>query len=95
MWGLSSRLSGTLQSAVIAKELLKSESIHVFDSRSASIGETLLLLRAAELVEAGCSVREILPQLGKQRKQSFAHFTIDSLTHLVRGGRLTKTQGGS
>ncbi|HHY14702.1 MAG TPA: DegV family protein [Firmicutes bacterium] len=91
--GLSSRLSGTLQSAVIAKELLKSESIHVFDSRSASIGETLLLLRAAELVEAGCSVREILPQLGKQRKQSFAHFTIDSLTHLVRGGRLTKTQG--
>ncbi len=91
--GLSSRLSGTLQSAEIAKELLQSENIHVFDSRSASIGQTLLLLRAAELLEAEHSLGEILPVLEKQREESFAYFTIDSLTHLVRGGRLTKTQG--
>jgi DegV family protein with EDD domain len=91
--GLSIKLSGTLQSAVLAKDLLGADKIHVFDSKSASIGETLLLITAGEMIQAGHSIAEILQRLEEQRAESGAYFTIDSLTHLVKGGRLTKTQG--
>ncbi len=91
--GLSVKLSGTLQSAVLAKDLLGTDQIHVFDSKSASIGETLLLITAGEMIQAGHTIDEILQQLEQQRAESGAYFTIDSLTHLVKGGRLTKTQG--
>ena len=91
--GLSSKLSGTLQSAVLAKELLDTEQIRIFDSRSASIGETLLLITAGEMLLSGHGLDEIWQQLEQERRDSFAYFTIDSLTHLVKGGRLTKTQG--
>lgn len=91
--GLSSKLSGTLQSAVLAQDLLETDQIHIFDSRSASIGETLLLITAGEMIHSGHSIEEIMHQLEREREDSFAYFTIDSLTHLVKGGRLTKTQG--
>lgn len=91
--GVSEKLSGTLQSAHFAKELLKTENIHIFDSKTASIGETLLLITAGEMLSEGHSLEEILRQLKEQRDKSCAYFTIDSLTHLVKGGRLTKTQG--
>lgn len=91
--GLSAKLSGTLQSAVLAKGLMNTEEIHVFDSRSASVGETLLLITAGEMIQAGHSLDAILQKLEDQREQAFAYFTIDSLTHLVKGGRLTRTQG--
>jgi DegV family protein with EDD domain len=91
--GLSSKLSGTLQSAVLAKNLLNTDQIHIFDSRSASIGETLLLITAGRMLQNGRSLDEIQQKLEQDRKDAFAYFTIDSLTHLVKGGRLTKTQG--
>jgi fatty acid-binding protein DegV len=73
------------------------DKVHIFDSRSASIGETLSAAYhcAGEMLQAGHSIlHEILQQLEKDRDQNaFAYFTIDSLTHLVKGGRLTKTQG--
>ena len=91
--GISAKLSGTLQSARLAKELLETEKIHIFDSRSASIGETLLLITAGEMIEHGHSLEEILQQLEQDREESFTYFIIDSLTHLVKGGRLSRTQG--
>ena len=91
--GLSSKLSGTLQSAVLAKNLLNTDQIHIFDSRSASIGEALLLITAGRMLQNGRSLDEIQQKLEQDRKDAFAYFTIDSLTHLVKGGRLTKTQG--
>ena len=91
--GISAKLSGTLQSAHLAKDLLENERIHIFDSRSASAGESLLVITAAEMLKQGHTVQEVLEQLEKDRASSGAYFTIDSLTHLVKGGRLTKTQG--
>lgn len=91
--GLSEKLSGTIQSARIAKDVLGTDQIHIFDSMSASVGETLLLITAGEMIEAGFSITEILAQLEKDRNQSFAYFVLDSLTHLVKGGRLSKAQG--
>lgn len=91
--GLSAELSGTVQSAYAAKEILETDQIHIFDSKSASIGESLLLITAGEMIKAGCSLEEIWQKLEQDREASFAYFILDSLTHLVKGGRLTKTQG--
>lgn len=91
--GLSSQLSGTLQSAHIAKRLLNSDRVHIFDSKSASIGVGLLAIRAGELREEGKDISEIWQELEKDRADAFGNFIVDSLTHLVKGGRLTKTQG--
>lgn len=91
--GISSKLSGTLQSAHLAKELLGTDRIHVFDSKSASIGESLLVITAAEMLQQGHRLSEVLRRLEQDRATSGAYFTIDSLTHLVKGGRLSKTQG--
>jgi len=91
--GLSSSLSGTLQSATIAKQLLNTDKIHIFDSKSASIGQSLLLIRAGEMLEAGHTLEEVWHVLEEDRKNSFGYFIVDSLTHLVKGGRLSKTQG--
>lgn len=91
--GISAKLSGTLQSAFLAKDLLGSENIHIFDSKSASIGESLLVIKAGELLQQGHSLEKVWQELEKARAESGAYFTIDSLTHLVKGGRLTMTQG--
>ncbi|HHY09930.1 MAG TPA: DegV family protein [Firmicutes bacterium] len=91
--GLSSKLSGTLQSAQLAKELLKSAKIHIFDSKSASLGVALYVIKAAEMIAAQASVPEILAALEQKQRDSAAYFILDSLTHLVKGGRLTRTQG--
>lgn len=90
--GISSSLSGTLQSAIMAKEVLNTDKIHIFDSKSASIGESLLVIHAAEMLERGHSLDEVWAALEKNREESFAKFVVESLTHLVKGGRLSKAQ---
>ena len=45
------------------------------------------------MLEKGHSVDEIWRKLEQDRDQAFTYFTIDSLTHLVKGGRLSKAQG--
>ena len=59
--GLSHSLSGTFQSAVIAREMLNTDRIHVFDTHSASLGESLYVLRAGELAEADYPCRDHCP----------------------------------
>ncbi len=90
--GLSAALSGTFQSANIAKQMLETENIYIFDSKSASLGETLLLITAGEMIEKGHNIEEIMVALEEQRSTSFGNITVDSLDHLVRGGRLSKAQ---
>jgi DegV family protein with EDD domain len=91
--GLSHRLSGTFQSAVLAKEMLDSKRVHLFNSLSASLGEALCVLKAGELAAAGLSIPEIVFELEKHRRNAFGFFMLDALDHVVRGGRLSKTQG--
>ncbi len=90
--GISLKLSGTTQSATLAKEMLAKENIHVFDTCSASLGEGIQVLRAAKKAEETSNVEEILRMLEEHKKQSFGYFVLESLQHLVRGGRLSKAQ---
>ncbi len=91
--GISLKLSGTVQSAQIAKDLLDGEDITIFDTRSASLGEGIQVIRAGQLLADGLPLDDVITALDSHRHESFGMFILDSLTHLVKGGRLSKTQG--
>ncbi len=89
---LSSQLSGTYQSAVIAKDMCEYSPIQVVDSRSASAGIHLLVEEACRLRDSGASAQEIAQALEalKGRVRIFA--LIAPLEYLRRGGRLSNLQ---
>lgn len=89
----SSALSGTYQSAVVARnELIKDypdRKIITIDSLCASMGQGLLLTYAAEMQKAGKSLEDVSSWV-ESNKQSVCHlFTVSDLNHLKRGGRLS------
>jgi DegV family protein with EDD domain len=92
----SSALSGTYQSSVIAaRELMEQypeQKIITLDSKSASMGQGLLVYLAGERKKAGQSIEEVANFL-ESIKLSICHlFTVDDLGTLKRGGRLSDTQ---
>lgn len=92
---LSSGLSGTWESACAAKATFSAEEqnrIFLVDSRSASTGEGLLVLRAARLAEAGESGAGIAAMLEKERAHLASIFTVDTLENLRKGGRINRIQ---
>lgn len=94
---ISSPLSGTYNSALLAKEMFKEEEpnkfIHVFDSKSASIGETLVAMKIHELIEKKLSNLEIIEKVEKYIKEKRTYFILESLDNLIKNGRISKTKG--
>lgn len=92
---LAGRLSGTHAGAVAAARRMDAggQRITVVDSRSASLGEGLLLLRAAELVEGGWTAGDIARELERVRGQSGGFFTVATLERLLRSGRVGRVAG--
>jgi DegV family protein with EDD domain len=90
---LSSGLSGTFANAEAARRQFAAGGIHLFDSRTASLGAGLLAVRAAELAEAGWTPVEILAELARLRSRNGLFFTVDTLTNLVRSGRVSRARG--
>ena len=90
---LSSHLSGSYNSAQLGRNLYMEEygkkDIHVFDSESASCGETQLALKIMELEEAGCSFEEVVKQVESFRDRMNTYFVLDNLETLRKNGRLT------
>ncbi len=89
----SSGLSGTCQSAMVAKRQLEEQYPHrrveVFDSLSASMGEGLLVYLAVQRQRAGLDLDGLLGWL-KENVLHLCHwFTVDDLNHLKRGGRVS------
>lgn len=91
----SSGLSGTYQSGVIAaNEIMEEDSeanIVVIDTVSASLGEGLILHKAVELRDQGKSMKEVEEYIRANLLHQCSVFTVDSLFHLYRGGRVSKT----
>ncbi len=85
---LSSGLSANFQNAIIASE--NNENIAVFDSKTGSAGILIYLLKALELDNKNLSLKEIVNELNNVKISS--HFTIGSLDHLYKGGRLSKSE---
>ena len=91
---LTSKLSGSYNSAVLAKHLLeesgkKMPKIHIFDSLSASVGETQIVLKIKELEEAGKSFEEVVELAELFKNEMKTYFVLDNLDTFRKNGRLT------
>ncbi|RED65924.1 DegV family protein [Cohnella lupini] len=88
---LSAALSGTYQSATIAKSMLDDEAdVTVIDSKSASYGYGMLVVTAAEMAKAGASKEEIIAEVHRLRTELRLYFLVDTLEYLKKGGRIGK-----
>ena len=86
---ISSRLSGTCQSAMIAAE--GRGDVFVVDSRSVSIGAGILAEYALRMAEAGMGAKEIAGRIEAERDNVRVIAMLDTLEFLKRGGRISKT----
>ena len=85
---LSSAISGTIHSALMAKELASSPNIHIFDSKSSALGLGVLAWAAGEWAEQELSTSEILAQLQIMKQQTELYFIVNTLENLRKGGRI-------
>lgn len=88
---ISSKLSGTFGSAVMAKDQLGKGSIHLIDSLSASFGLGLLVIEGARMIRQGKSAGEIAARLDIAKENMPFYGIIDNLENLKKGGRLSST----
>lgn len=90
---ISSNLSGSFNSANLGKELSGNTQVTIFDSMAASIGQGLQVLKAAELIQQGLALPDILNQLNIMREEMKFLILLDTLDNVVKGGRLSHFQG--
>ncbi len=90
---ISSKLSGTYQGAVLAKDLVQGVNVYVIDSRSVSYGEAYLVLEAIKMIKNGKKTREIIDKLEKIRDNIYIYVLVDTLKYLVKNGRLSAASG--
>ncbi|MBN3490960.1 DegV family protein [Acholeplasma equirhinis] len=90
---LSSKLSGTYQGAILAKDLVPGLKVEVFDSKSVSYGEAILVDHALRMVKNGASLQEIIKKLEFVRDNTKIYVLVDTLKYLVKNGRLSSTAG--
>lgn len=84
----SGGLSGTYQTACIARDVVNPERITVIDSRGASVGYGLTVMRAAQAIAAGKSKEEVIAEINYNIKHMQHIFIVGNLEMLKRGGRV-------
>lgn len=94
---ISEQLSGTFNSALLAKKMIMEEFpnkfIHVFNSRSASVGETLVSMKIHEYIEEKLTNSQIVEKVENFIDGMKTYFISEDLSNLVKNGRISKTQG--
>ncbi|GAA0123378.1 MAG: DegV family protein [Clostridium argentinense] len=90
---ISSKMSGTYQSALVAKDMLDTEDIEVIDSQCVCGALGALVVKAALLKEQGVDLTSIKDELLKAVEKVRSITCFESLDNLVKGGRLSKTAG--
>lgn len=91
--GISSKMSGTYQSALVAKDMLETEDVYVVDSQAVCGGLGVLALKAAILAQKGIGAKEIKEQVENSVEKLKSITCFESLNNLVKGGRLSRTAG--
>jgi DegV family protein with EDD domain len=87
---ISAQLSGTYQSATIAKSMLEGMDIELVDSKVTSMGLGIVVIEAARAAKAGKSRDEIMSQVYDQLTRVRVYFGVDTLEFLQRNGRIGK-----
>ena len=91
--GISSVLSGTIQSAKIAKEMCGYDNIYIVDSLCATAGIDLLVRVACNMRDSGESAKAIAERMEQLVPKLRLYAYVDTLKYLVRGGRVSKVAG--
>lgn len=90
---LSGELSGSYNSAELARQMYEEQygagKVHVFDSRTAACGETLIARKAEEFEKAGLSFEEVIANTSQFIKDMKTYFVLDDLETLRKNGRLS------
>ncbi len=93
---LSSNLSGSYNSAELAKRLYLEDNpgknIEVFDSRSASVGQTLIAMKIRELAEEGNTFQTIVTKVNEFRRGMKTKFVLETLETFIKSGRISGIQ---
>lgn len=89
---IASELSGTYDSARMAKDMIGSEDIHLIDTKSVCLGSFALVLEAIRLVEEKKPIEEIVNELEALKEKTVVVAALDTLKYLEKGGRLSKGQ---
>ncbi|NLK28883.1 MAG: DegV family protein [Clostridiales bacterium] len=88
---IAGNLSGTVQSATIAKEMAEYSKIYIVDSLNAITGLRLLVEHAVKLRDQGIEVEEIVASLNELKERIVLLAMVDTLEYLHKGGRLSKS----
>lgn len=91
---ISSALSGTVQSAMLAKQICDYDEIYIVDSLSAIAGMRILVDVALDMAKQGKSAAEIAEKLETLKGRIRIRAGVDTLEYLYKGGRLSRTEAG-
>jgi DegV family protein with EDD domain len=90
---ISGKLSGTCNSALMAKGMLEGECpVEVVDSETLSMSVGLIVIAAAEMAKAGESLDKIVERVKQAIPKTYLFFLLDTLEYLRRGGRIGKAK---
>ncbi len=92
---VSNGLSGTENSATIAKKMVLDENhevnIEIINTLTASLGQGLMVMKAIEMKEAGKTLKDIASYIEENKQKLNTYITVDDLNHVKRGGRISST----
>lgn len=89
---ISSALSGTVQTAMLARDMAEYDKIYIVDSRLATLGMRILVDQAVQMRHKGASAEEIVDQLEQLKGRVSLYAGLDTLEYLYKGGRISRTQ---
>ena len=94
---ITSSLSGSYNAACVGREMVLERSpekkIHIFDSESASAGETLIALMLRDRIDGGHSFEDIVAEMTAFIARMKTRFVLEDLSNLVKNGRISKVAG--
>lgn len=94
---LASKLSGTYSTAVLAKSMFEEEypnkKVAVIDTETGSIGQGLLIIKAAQLAEEGKGLDEIVSIIESLKKDIVFYGSLETLENAIKGGRINPIAG--
>jgi len=90
---VTSKHSGTHDSATLARSLVPEADVEVFDSAAVSLGTGWMVLEAVKMAAQGATRSAVLQRLAKFRRDSFLFLTPSTLKYLQMSGRVGKLQG--
>lgn len=89
---ISTGISGTFNSAHLAKQMLETDKISIVDSYQSGLNQGFMAFKAKELAAAGKNREQIVAYLEEMRKRTRVYFVVESLRYLYEGGRLNGAQ---